>query len=57
MVRLKLPALKLPPLPIDAADRRLLGMLSVGATLITAATLWAAWLVGMAVSIYHALAG
>lgn len=53
MVRLTLPK---PPKP-DAADLRVLAMLLVGMVLITVAVLWAAWLLGTAVAIYHLMAG
>ena len=43
--------------PLDSADRRLLGMLLVGMVALTIAALWAAWLLGLAVTVYHGMAG
>lgn len=53
MVRLNLPPLPKP----DAADLRVLAMLLVGMLLITVAVLWSAWLLGVAVALYHLMAG
>lgn len=41
----------------DPADRRALGMLAVGVVLVTCGVLWAAWLLGAAVAVYHLMAG